>query len=133
MQKQVNGSLSTENCYFLLSNLVANDFVDDLDAETVDPVQVDTVEEYSMQGKPGQANPVQADPEEACSVQADPEEDYSVQADPEEADPFQADPFQIESAQIEPVQMQVEVVLSAGIIKGFFAYYLQTFCSLFVL
>ena len=53
MQKQVNGSLSTENCYFLLSNLVANDFVDDLDAESVDPVQDDTVEEYSMKGNPG--------------------------------------------------------------------------------
>ncbi len=39
MQKQVNRSLSTENCYFLLSNLVANDLVDDPDAETVDPVQ----------------------------------------------------------------------------------------------
>ena len=103
--------------------------VDDPDAETVDPVQVDTVEEYSMQGNPGKANPVQFDPEEDFFVQTDPEEAYSVQADPEEADPFQADPFPIESAQIEPVQMQVEVVLSAGIIKRLFAYYLQTFCS----
>ncbi|CAB3990571.1 Hypothetical predicted protein [Paramuricea clavata] len=95
---------------------IANDLVDDPDAETVDPVQVDTFDEYSMQGTPGQANPVQADPEEdysvqadpeeSYSVQADPEETYSVQADPEEADPFQADPFPIESAQIEPVQMQ---------------------------
>jgi hypothetical protein len=111
MRKQVNGSLSTENCNFILSNLVANDLVDDPDAETVDPVHV------------------QADTEEAYSVQTDHEEADPFQADPEEADPFQADPFPIESTQIEAVQMQVEVVLSAGIIKGFFAHYLHTFCS----
>ena len=121
MRKQVNGSLSTANCNFILSNLVANDLVDDPDAETVDPVhvQADTEEAYSVQTDHEEADPFQADPEEA-----DP-----FQTDPEEADPFQADPFPIESTQIEAVQMQVEVVLSAGIIKGFFAHYLHTFCS----
>ena len=85
--------------------------------------KVDTVEMYSRQGNPGQANPVQADPEKDYSVQVDPEESHSVQADPEEVDLFHGDPFPIESAQIEPVQIQIE-----GMHKEFFAYYLHTFC-----
>ena len=103
---------STENCYFHLSNLVANDLVDDPDTETV-------VGDYHVQGNLGQANPVHADPEQASTFQADSGQVNPFQASPEQANPVQADPFlansfPIEHFQIEPVQMQVEVTLSGG-------------------
>ncbi len=111
MRKQVNGSLSTENCNFILSNLVANDLVDDPDAETVDPVhvQADTEEAYSVQTDHEEADPFQADPEEADPFQADPEEADPFQADPEEADPFQADPFPIESTKLKRFKCKLKL------------------------